>query len=242
MDNTSGLCAACGCSVRGDPGAICILGVLGRTKKYHSTCARCSWCDKPVSAEKQDYVPVWGKGQFRQKLMCMECHRADSSSDRNHNRALACATGSNRCVGCGCPTRGDAGAISIQGLWGYQKHYHRECARCQWCDKLVSNRRGDCYVPVWSKLRFLGQNLQCEECSQSDADTIRAGTEQLQEAASDQAYKTLGVSPNSIESLSMSAEARSPSQEDLFSQSVAQQDGFKYIELKDLPPSASVRY
>lgn len=56
-------------------GALSIKGTLGTQRNFHAACARCEWCDEPVSTAQRNFVPVWGRFKMRQKLKCLRCHR-----------------------------------------------------------------------------------------------------------------------------------------------------------------------
>merc|ERR1719215_373547 len=52
--------------------------MFGTQRNFHATCARCEWCDSPVSTIQGNFIPVWGKFKMRQKLKCMQCCRRGS--------------------------------------------------------------------------------------------------------------------------------------------------------------------
>merc|ERR1711933_117671 len=147
------LCAGCGCSTFGDANAICIQGINARKKRYHESCARCRWCDKPVN--KETCVAVWGTKRFRQKLACVDCA---SSLD-----TVGSSVGG--CSGCGLPvSKDDASAICLERTYGQKKWYHLDCAQCRLCSKNLSS---DHFVRVWGSFR-LRQKLICTACSPSE--------------------------------------------------------------------------
>merc|ERR1719424_575109 len=46
-------------------------------RNFHASCARCAWCDAPVSTAQRNFIPVWGMFNIRQNVKCMQCCRRD---------------------------------------------------------------------------------------------------------------------------------------------------------------------
>merc|ERR1711862_107766 len=73
-------CCKCMSDVQDDPSAFSLTGAFGSSRNFHSSCARCEWCDAPVSVAQRNFRPVHGKLKLRRKIKCVQCCNRDGDA------------------------------------------------------------------------------------------------------------------------------------------------------------------